>query len=325
MPVMIDLQGTPVLVTGGSGFVGSHLAAGLAAAGARVSALVRRRGDHPGLDSPGILQVEGDFVDPATAERATAGAEIVVHAAAAIGADLAEARRVNVEGTAGLAAAARKAGCRHFFHISTLSVYDFGARREIFDETAPQKSEVRAYAHSPAATPYYGLSKAEAERALAAEMERGLPATIFRLAAVLGVHPTSSWAVLVPAKVRAGEVPLAGDGGDPLPWTHVDNVRHALLLALASEKEPEKEPEKENAAVGRAYNLVDGEVTWRRYVEDVRAWFPDARPAPVVARDQPAFLGHCPADRIRQELGYAPVQSYEAGMAEAAAWWQARL
>ena len=313
---MIDLQGIPVLVTGGSGFVGSHLAAGLAAAGARVSALVRRRGEHPGLDAPNILQVEGDFVDPATASRATVGAEIVVHAAATIGGDLTEARRVNVEGTAGLAAAARQAGCRRFFHISTLSVYDFSAPCELFDETAPLKTEVRAYSHSPAASPYYGLSKAESERALEAEMERGLPATVFRLAAVLGVHPTSSWAVLVPKKVREGQVRLTGDGSDPLPWTHVDNLLHALLLALAPEN---------GIAVGRVYNLADGEVSWRRYVEDVRAWFPAARPAPVVPRDTPAFLGHCPADRIRKELGYAPVRSFEDGMAEAAAWWKGQL
>jgi dTDP-glucose 4,6-dehydratase len=144
-------------------------------------------------------------------------------------------------------------------------------------------------------------------------MERGLPATVFRLAAVLGVHPTSSWAVLVPAKVRAGEVPLAGDGSDPLPWTHAENVRHAMLLALAN-----------GAASGRIYNLVDGHTTWRRYVEDVRGWFPDAPPAPVVSRDRPPFLGHCPADRIRLELGYAPLRTYEDGMAEAAAWWRER-
>jgi uncharacterized protein YbjT (DUF2867 family) len=61
---MIDLQGTPVLVTGGNGFVGSYLAAG-----ARVSALVRQPGDHPGLDYPNITQVAGDFTKPASRHR----------------------------------------------------------------------------------------------------------------------------------------------------------------------------------------------------------------------------------------------------------------
>jgi nucleoside-diphosphate-sugar epimerase len=308
---MLDLTDTLVLVTGGNGFVGSYLAAGLAAAGARVTALVRRRGDHPGLGAPNITQVEGDFVDPLTAGRACEGAAVVVHCAATLGADLADARRVNVTGTAGLAAAARQAGCRRFVHISTLSVYDWERGGELFDESAPLKTVVKAYAHTPAASPHYGLSKAEGERALAAEMERGLPATVFRLAAVLGVHPTSSWAVQVPAKVRAGQVPLTGDGGDPLPWTHAENVKHAMLLALAQE-----------VASGRIYNLVDGHITWRRYVEDIRSWFPDALPAPVIPRDHPPFLGHSSADRIRAELGYAPLRTYEDGMAEAAAWWR---
>jgi len=310
---MLELNGTRVLVTGGSGFVGSYLAAGLAAAGARVTALVRRLGDHPGLGSPNIAQVEGDFVDLETARRACADAAFVVHSAATIGADLAEARRVNVQGTAGLAAAARAAGCRRFVYISTLSVYDFGAGLAVYGEAAPLKSEVKAYSHSPAASPYYGLSKAEAERALAAEVERGLPVTVLRLGAVLGVHPTSSWAVQVPAKIRAGKVAVVGDGSDPYPWTHVKNVERALRLAL-----------DQPAAEGRAYNLVDGQEPWRRYIEDVRSWFPDAPEAPVLPRETPAFLGHCPGDRIRAELGYAPVQSYEEGMAEAAAWWRER-
>jgi nucleoside-diphosphate-sugar epimerase len=310
---MLDLTDTPVLLTGGSGFIGGHLAAGLAAAGARVTALVRRRGDHPGLGAPGITQLEGDFVDPGTARRAVEGAALVIHCAAVLGDDLADARRVNVAGTAGLAAAARAAGCRRFVHISTLSVYDWESGREIFDESAPLKSVVKSYAHTPAASPYYGLSKAEGERALAEEMERGLPATVLRLAAVLGVHPTSSWAVLVPAKVRAGQVPLTGDGSDPLPWTHAENVRQAVLLALARD-----------AAAGRIYNLVDGHVTWGRYVEDIRSWFPDALPAPIVPRDRPPSLGYCPADRIRTELGYTPLRTYEDGMAEAAAWWRER-
>lgn len=310
-----NLRDVPVLVTGGSGFVGSHLAARLAAAGARVRALVRKRGDHPGLDSPNVTQVEGDFVDPETSRRACEGVELVVHSAATIGSDLADARRVNAGGTAALAAAARAAGCRRFVHVSTVSVYDWEKGGSVFDETAPLKTIEKPYPHTPAAAPYYGLSKAEAERALQAEMERGLPATILRLGAVLGVHPTSSWAVLVPAKIREGRVSLSG--GSALPWTHIENVGHAMELALANP-----------AAVGRAYNVVDGHVSWQRYVEDVRSWFPDAPPAPGEPEEPSggggSFVSRCSNDRIRSELGYAPLRSYEEGMAEAEAWWRAR-
>jgi nucleoside-diphosphate-sugar epimerase len=311
--IEVSLRETPVLVTGGSGFVGSHLASRLAAAGARVRALVRRRGDHPGLGSPNITQVEGDFVDPETARRACEGMTFVVHSAATIGSDLAEARRVNAGGTAALAAAAREAGCRRFIHISTVSVYDWESGGGVFDETAPLKTVEKAYPHTPAAAPYYGLSKAEAERALQIEMDRGLAATILRLGAVLGIHPTSSWSILVPAKIREGHVSLAG--GSELPWTHVENVGYAMDLALSNP-----------ASIGRAYNVVDGHVPWSRYVEDVRIWFPDAPPAPGLAAEpskpQGSFVSRCSSDRIRSELGYAPLRSYEEGMAEAEAWWR---
>jgi nucleoside-diphosphate-sugar epimerase len=311
----MDFKDVPVLVTGGSGFVGSYIAAWLAERGARVRAVVRKAGPHPGLKAPRITQLEGDFVDPEVARAAVAGARYVFHAAATIGVDLADALRVNATGTTGLAAAAREAGVDRFIHTSTVSVYDFQVRRERYDEEAPLRELGKAYAHSPAASPQYGISKAEAERALRREMERGLPATIFRLSAVLGAHPTSAWAVVVPRKIRAGQVPLRGDGSDKLPWTHIHNVTHAIELAL-----------EQPASIGRVYNVVDGEITWQRYIADVRSWFPDAPPPPVIPAEklkpEDVFLGHCPGERLRADLGYAPRHGYEEGMADAAAWWR---
>ncbi len=314
----MNLKDVPVLVTGGSGFVGSRIAAWLAGEGAAVLALVRRSGAHPGLESPRIEQMEGDFTDPATAQRACAGRVLVIHAAATISKDSDEALRVNAAGTGVLAAAARAAGCARFIHISTLSVYDFQTGAVSFDEDSPLRVPGRNYAHSPAASPHYGTSKAEAERALQVEIGRGLHATIFRLAAVLGVHPSSGWAVKVPAKVRDGQVALRGDGTDVLPWTHIENVIHAIALAL-------DRPE----SVGRAYNLVDGHVAWRDFAGEMRRWFPGAPPLPVIPPEQvkpeDIFIRPCAGARVRAELGYAPVRSYAEGMAEAERWWKERL
>lgn len=311
----MNLQNIPVLVTGGSGFVGSHITAWLAGQGADVRALVRKQGTHPGLESPRITQVEGDFTDPTTAERACAGRQLVFHAAATISKDLTEALHVNVTGTRVIAAAARSAGCTRFIHISTLSVYDFQTGAESFDEDSPRRVLGRDYAHSPAASPFYGTTKAEGERALQAEMDRGLPATIFRLGAVLGVHPTSSWAIKVPAKVRDGQVPLRGDGADVMPWTHIANVVHAIALAL-----------DRPASAGRAYNVVDGNVTSRDFYGEMRTWFPAVPPLPVIpaaaVKPTDIFIRHCAGDRLRRELGYTPVRTYAEGMAEAAAWWR---
>jgi nucleoside-diphosphate-sugar epimerase len=311
----MNLQGVPVLVTGGSGFIGSRIAAWLAAQGADVRAIVRRKGAHPGLESPRITQVEGDFTNAATAKQVCEGRELVFHAAATIGKDLGEALHVNVTGTAVLAAAARHAGCRRFIHLSTLSVYNFQSGRAEFAEDAPLRMLGKNYAHSPAASPHYGTAKAESERVLRVEMAHGLPATIFRLGAVLGVHPTSSWAVKVPAKVRAGQVAVLGDGSDIMPWTHVDNVTHAIGLAL-----------DRPASIGRAYNVADGDVAWREFIGEMRSWFPGAPPAPVMdaemAKNGGKFIGHCPNERLKAELGYAPVRTYAEGMAEAAEWWR---
>ncbi len=310
----MNFKDVPVVVTGGSGFVGSRIAAWLAEEGALVRAIVRKKGGHPGLGSPRIVQIEGDFTDPATAQRACAGARLVFHAAATIGKDLAEALQVNATGTAVLAAAARAAGCERFIHLSTLSVYNFQSGRAAFDEDAPMREVGKKYAHSPAASPHYGTAKAESERALQAEMARGLPATIFRLGAVLGAHPTSAWGSRVPAKVRDGLVPIRGDGSDPMPMTHIDNVVHAIALAL-----------DRPASMGRAYNVVDEEVAWKDFIGEMRSWFPGAPPIPVIpaekVRPEDAFMGYCPADRLRNELGYLSVRTYAEGMAEAKAWW----
>ena len=135
----MNLQDAPVLVTGGSGFVGSRIAAWLAGQGAQVRALVRKAGAHPGLESQRVTQVEGDFTDAATARQACAGMVLVFHAAATVGKDLAEALHVNATGTAVIAAAAREAGCQHLIQISTISVYDFQSGRAAFDEDSPMR------------------------------------------------------------------------------------------------------------------------------------------------------------------------------------------
>ena len=309
-------QSAPVaLVTGGSGFVGSHLADLLARLGYAVRALVRRKGEHPGLGHPRIAQVEGDFVDPETARRACDGAEVVVHSAATLGTDLDDARRVNVGGTGTLAAAARAAGCARFVHISTVSVYDWACGKSVFDESAPLKTEVKPYPHSPAASPYYGLSKAEGERALRSEMDQGLPATILRLGAVLGLHPTSSWSVLVPAKVRDGAISAREMEDGLLPWTHVANVAHVVRLALATP-----------AAAGQAYNVVDGHATLERYFRHLRSWFPErnGERAPVESKPVTAFASHCPGDKLRFQLDYEPLVTFGEGMEEAALYWRRR-
>jgi nucleoside-diphosphate-sugar epimerase len=294
-----------VLLTGGSGFVGSRVAKRLIALGHPIHAVVRRAGAAQELASPLTTLIEGDFVDPAVTRRAAEGCEIVVHCAATAGLDFEPVRRVNVEGTRSVIDAALAAGCRRFIQVSTISVYAAGDL-PVIDEDSALKEQGEPY----------GVTKAEADRLVLDAVRRGLRATILRPGAILGVHPTSTWAVRVPERIRDRQVKLKIDGDDVLPYLHVENLVDAILLALGSD-----------VAVGRVYNVVDGHTTWRRYTDGVRAWFgtPPLEVIPEVEIVPGSYWkGEFAARRIRAELGYLPRITYEEGMAEGAAYWRAR-
>ncbi len=136
----------------------------------------------------------------------------------------------------------------------------------------------------------YGRTKAEADRIVLDASGRGLSATILRPGCILGVHPTSTWAVKVPARIRDRQVKLM-DSEAWFPFLHVENLVDAVLLSIEQER-----------AAGRVYNMVDGHVPRRSYMEEVRAWFGTA-PLEVVPRDMvppgAAWNGKFDARRIR--------------------------
>lgn len=304
----MQFSGTPILVTGGSGFVGSRVAARLAAEGAQVRAIVRKAGNHEGLDSPNVTQVEGDFVDGSTSRAACGGIELVVHCAAAGGADLEEVRRINKTGTAVLAKSAREAGCRRFVHISTVSVYRRATHTGIFAEDHPMKDTGDPY----------GVTKAEAEHEVLAAVQKGLEAVILRPSAILGAHPTSTWGTKIPRSVREGKLPFPVDSDEQFPWVHVDDLVDAVVLALTAP----------GIADGRAYNVSTANITWRDYVDEIRSWYPDTMNVEFTRKepdDPTAFWdGRFPDDRLRGELGYVPTRTFADGAAESAAWWRAQ-
>jgi nucleoside-diphosphate-sugar epimerase len=288
-----------VLVTGGTGFVGGRVARRLAGNGRRVRAIVRATGS-PELQAPGIEEIEGDFTRPEIARPAARGADAVVHCAATAGPDLETARRVNVEGTRAMVEAATEAGARRYVQISTLSVYARGTAERI-DEEAPLKRSGDPY----------GWTKAEADDVVLEAMRRGLPAVILRPGAILGVHRTSTWGVKVPGSVRDREMKLRGDGREPMPWVHVENLVDAVLLALERDR-----------AVGRVYNVVDEHRSWREYTDEVRGWF-GTEPLDSIPEAELGgwSMARFDATRLRDELGYRPRRSWREGMDEAAEHW----
>ena len=295
-------QPRTALVTGASGFIGSRIARRLLAEGWGVRAIVRAQDPSP--DLTGVEQVVGDFVDPAVARDAGQGMRVVIHSAATGSSERDVAMRVNVGGTNSMIAAALASGSNRYVQISTASVYRTDGLT-VVDEDSPLH---------PADAPPYGATKAEADRAV---LERtrsdGLRATILRLGAVLGVHPTSTWGVKVPEMIRTDPASFMRPRAHAMPWVHVDDIVEVVLLILSSE-----------AAVGRVYNLMDEHTTWADYADRVRSWF-GMGPQPEPEGAPPPFTGRFEAQRVRAELGFAFRGSYEQGMEEAEEFWRARL
>jgi nucleoside-diphosphate-sugar epimerase len=274
-----------VLVTGAHGFIGARLVQRLLTGGSRVRALVRRADAVPHAE-----MVVGDIADPETVREATADVDAVVHCAAYDGSDFAEARHVNLDGTRALAEAALGAGCRRFVHLSTCGVYALEGL-DLVDEATPMWPYD---AQSPLA---YGVTKAEAERALLAVAVRGLPTVVLRPPNVLGPDPLNPFALRIAELLRDGAFRLAGEGDATLPYVHVDNLLDAIETSL-------RRPE----AVGRTYTIVDGHTTWAAYVGIVAGWLGvDVPQRDVDVRDPyDTFRGRFVTDRIRDELGYVP-------------------
>jgi nucleoside-diphosphate-sugar epimerase len=263
-----------ILVTGATGAVGSALARRLAAAGARVRAMVRSDGT---TEIAGAAELaRADLADAASLRRAVAGCEIVIHCAAELSDDAARCQAVNVDGVRHLLAAMQSERCPRLVHFSSVSAYDSKSRRD-FDEDCPLWS---------ASGPAYGFSKAESERLVLAS---GLAATILRPTVVLSTHPRSYWGPLALERARHSAAPVW-----PLatvPYVHVESLADAVTLALENE-----------AALGRAYDVIDGDGDARPFLAAIYAAL--ARPAPPLADDAPRVTVR--GERLRRELGFAP-------------------
>src|SRR5262249_8195098 len=110
------------LVTGAQGFVGTRMLAGLTRRRVVARALVRRGMIPPWQPADGTERIRGDVTDRASLQRAVAGCDLVFHCAYG-GDSLAEARRINVDGTRNVLLAAAEAGVRRVVHLSTMAVH----------------------------------------------------------------------------------------------------------------------------------------------------------------------------------------------------------
>jgi len=326
-----------VLVTGGSGLVGSHVITALVARGDNVRALVRPAA-RPAVAALGATVVEGDVTDPAAWARAATGVRAIVHAAALVAPNvpLDTFLAVNVGGTRHALATARASGAR-LVHVSSVAAYG----RTAGDEPGARVAEDFPF-RKIWERDYYALSKRRAEEAVWEEVGRGgVAVTVIRPNVIYGEYdrlfsPRVLWAV------RGGIVPQIGPGTNRLSCVYAGNVAAAIVLALDAP-----------AAAGRAYNTTDDgpdAFTQRAFVDafarasgarvrrvrvsygvarfaaDALArWQMLVRPGryPGIGGSAVRFLaGENPfvAERARRELGWRPVVDPREAVRRTVAW-----
>jgi len=278
------------LVTGGAGFIGSHLAEALLQAGHEVVVLddlstgrlvnLAAVKDHPRLEV-----IEGSVTDEVLVRKLMAGAGIVYHLAAAVGVRLILDRPVgtietNIVGTESVLRAAREERPRVIL-ASTSEVYGKNDRVPLSEDDdrvlGPTTKSRWSYACSKAIDEFLGL---------AYHHEHGVPVTIVRFFNTIGPRQTGRYGMVVPRFVRqaldGGPITVYGDGRQSRCFTDVeDTVRATIALALAP------------AAVGEVFNVgTTHELTIQTLAEHVRALVGSDAPIVQVPYDeayQPGF------------------------------------
>jgi len=253
----------PILITGATGLLGSHIAGRLIARGDRVRALVRPSSDVGFLRGLGVELVQGDLATPDDCRRAVEGVATIFHSAAKVGdwGGWQEFRVGALDATANLAGAAIREGVGRFVHVSSTSAYGHPTEGgPIVDESAPLGQ------HLWPVWDYYTRSKVESERILWQHArEDGLSLTVIRPSWLYGERDRTTTARLV-TRIRAGKVPLIGRGDNPLSAIYAGNVADAAILAA-----------DDPGSIGEAYNITSmGPITQREWLN----LFADACGAP---------------------------------------------
>ncbi len=211
-------------ISGGAGFLGLHLARRLLADGHTVRTLDLASLDDPELERS-VEELRGDVRDPQRARELVEGADVIVHAAAAL--PIQASRDVigsaNVEGTATVLAAAREAGVGRVILISSTAVYGVPKVHPI-REDAPLVG-----------VGYYGKSKIEAERVCLDFVRRGLDAVIVRPKTFIGPERLGVFEILFDWIHDGRRIYVLGNGSNRYQLLAVEDLVDAILLAARAE------------------------------------------------------------------------------------------
>jgi nucleoside-diphosphate-sugar epimerase len=303
-----------VLVTGGSGFIGSHLVDALLQRGAKVRVLdnlatgnranlahaLERRESHGNFTFN-----EGDITDRSTVQEAVRGVDYVLHQAALPSVqrsveDPLTSNLVNVEGTLNVLVASRDAGVKRVVYASSSSVYGNSLQLPKVEHMAPNPL-------SP-----YAISKLAAEAYCRAFTRiYGLETVSLRYFNVFGPRqdPNSLYAAVLPRFIEAllgkKRPVIFGDGTQSRDFTFIENVVQANLLALDAV-----------GVGGEAFNIACGESVNLKTVLQFLAEFSGQVVEPEYQVPRAGDVKHSLADISRAErmLGYRPAISFREGL-----------
>jgi len=307
------------LVTGGAGFIGSHLVEELLRRGESVRVLddlssgkranLAAAAAAAGAALPELF--EGDVADQALARRATEGIDYVLHQAAIPSvprsvADPARSNHANIDGTLSILLAARDAGVKRLVFAGSSSVYGDAA-------ALPKREDMPYNALSP-----YALQKQVGEQYLRMFTALyGLETVTIRYFNVFGPRqdPSSPYSGVISLFVKAareGRAPtIYGDGGQTRDFTYVANVVDGVLRATAAA-----------GVSGQVINVAtSGRVSLNDLWAQVRALL-SADVDPIYAASRAGDIRDSQADITKAAtlLGYRPIVPFDEGLRRTVAW-----
>lgn len=325
-----------IVISGISSSLGISLSLKLANMGIQVLGFARRVDSVKKILRHPLIQLEtADLTDEILMRSICSKADVVVHLAALSTpwGKYADFYHINVDGTKSIIQASREAKIKRFIHVSTPSIYfDYHDRLNIpEDDTLPKKS-VNAYA----------ATKKIAEEVVDLAFSKGLPSITLRPRAIFGPHDKTLFPRVLKA-CRNGSVPSFRKKSPTIDITYVDNVAHALWLAINAP----------SSCLGQKYNITNGEPAplesiLRLLFDELSIPFKTKRvPYPLaylaaslselkgyVTRKEPtlncyavgvlAYSQTLSIEKARQELNYRPIISLNEGIKRYAGWLQAQ-